>query len=902
MSMRAWWSRVCGSLRRGDALEREMDREMEFHLEMAARRNVDRGMSRDEARRNARLAFGSAEAFKEDARDARRARVAENVIADVRFALRSLRRSPSFTTAAVLTLALGIGASTAMFTVVNAVLLRPLPIPQPENFTYVGWEWSGADFIAALTDLQYEFVRDHNRAFEAVAAYRTREAHLGGPSAPHLVRGLQVSGGFFRAIGFRPGLGRGFDARELAVGGPAVVILGNAVWRTHFGADPGIVGRQIRLDEELHTVVGVLPPEFRFPPAIQYTGFLVPLILDPNPLARGNNTNVIGRLRAGSSQDARVADLRALGGAFRLAWPSIAGESGAFRLFTHVDVYVGALRRTLWVLFGAVSLVLLIACTNTATLLLVRASARQREIAVRASIGAGPGRIIQQLLTEGLILSVVAATLGVLFSIMVLRGFLAAAPTVLPAGADPSIDVRVLTYALAVSMLTGLIFGLASAVPAYRTRLQSVLLGGGYGSTTGSTRIREVLVFVQTTVAVVLLSSAVLLTTSFARLFGVDPGFDADGVMAVRLEGLSPEYDAERRERLVERLLERVRALPGVEYAAAAPSLPLERGLNYPVGLADPPEVAIGAAELRFVSPDYLATLGIPLRGGRDFDGNDVLGADRVAIVNEAFARRFWGEASPLGRTIRVGHHRSRWLVPPGDRHETRVIGVAADILETGLDRSPRPTVLLPRAQVRDQSVKQGGSAADDANRLRPLYTLQGTPLLLVRGAALGLLGTVRDAIVAEEPQLAPVVERLSAVVSRSVAAPRFRALLVGAFAGFALLLTGIGIYGVIASGVQHRRRELALRLALGANHTAVATAVVRRCLANVGGGALAGLLVFWAAQRVISAWLYDTSPGDPRVLAAAVAGLALVAATASWIPARRAMHIDPATALRLDY
>jgi hypothetical protein len=315
-----------------------------------------------------------------------------------------------------------------------------------------------------------------------------------------------------------------------------------------------------------------------------------------------------------------------------------------------------------------------------------------------------------------------------------------------------------------------------------------------------------------------------------------------------------------------------------VERAAAAPSLPLERGLNFPIDIPERPDLAIGAVELRFVSPGYLATLGVPLREGRGFDGTDVSGAEPVAIVNEAFARHFWHDASPIGRTIQIGHFRDRWRIPSSRQHQTRVIGVAADIHEVGLDRPAKPTVLVPRAQ-----------------------SAQGTPLLLVRGAAPTLGNELRELIIATEPRLAPAAERLSTVLSRSIAGPRFRTLLVGSFAAFALLLAGIGIYGVIASGVQHSRREIALRIALGAGGATVAAAVMRRCLANVVAGVLVGLAGYWALRRVLTSWLYEMTPEDPRVFAAAVVVLALVAAVASWIPTRRATRVDPATALRLD-
>lgn len=877
MTGQAWWSRLRGTLRRDEALEQEMEREMAFHVDMATHRNLERGLPPPAARRQATLAFGSTEAIKEEAREAHRARTLEHVVADVRFALRGLRRSPAFTVAAVLTLALGIAASAAIFTVVNAVLLRPLPIPHPEDFRYVGWAWAPNNDIPALTDLQYEFVRDHSRVLDAVASYRTQEVHVGDEAAAQPLRGLRVTSGFFRTVGMNPRLGRAFDASELETEA-AVVILSDQVWRTRFAADSAILGRAIRLDGEPRIVVGVMPPGFQFPPAPEHAGYLVPLVVRGSPGDEGHNTEVIGRVRHGTPAAVRDADLRTLSSAFRAAYPTVT-DTGSFRLFTHADVYVGAgPRRTLWLLFGASALVLLIACANTATLLLVRASARQREIAVRASIGAGPRRILQQLLTEGIVLSSIAATVGVLLSVVALRAFLAAAPNTLPIGAEPSVDARVLGFAIATSVVTGLAFGLGTALPAYRTRLQSILLGGSLGGTTGSLRLRDALVFLQSAVAVILLAGAALLAASFTRLIRVDAGFDMDRVVAIRLGRLPPGYSGARREQLVDRLMERVRALPGVEQVAAAPNLPLERGLNFPMDTPDRPELGIGAVELRFVSPGYLATLGIPLRGGRHFDDGDVAGAEPVAIVNEAFARHFWPDAQPVGRMIRIGHFRDRWRISPAGRHETRVVGVAADIHEVGLDRPAKPTVLVPRAQ-----------------------NAEGTPVLLVRGEPAALPSVLRDAVLAEEPRLAPVVERLSTVVRRSVAAPRFRTMLVGSFAGFSLLLAGIGIYGVIASGVQHRRREIALRLALGASRTAVARAVTRRCLTNVAAGVGVGLLGFWAMRRVLTSWLFDMTPEDPVVLGGAVAVLALVAVLASWLPTRRATRVDPATALRLD-
>jgi predicted permease len=385
------------------------------------------------------------------------------------------------------------------------------------------------------------------------------------------------------------------------------------------------------------------------------------------------------------------------------------------------------------------------------------------------------------------------------------------------------------------------------------------------------------LLVLETSSAVVLLACATLLIASFGRLMRVDPGFDLDRVLAVRLGPLPPTWDGARREQLVDRLLERIRAVPGIQHAAAAPNLPLERGMNFPVDTRERPDLAIGAVELRFVSPEYFSTLGIPLVAGRDFGQDDITGSEPVAIVNQEFGRRFWTDSSPIDRTIQVGHFRDRW-VNPGLAYQTRVIGVAADIREAGLDQPARPTVLLARSQSRE-----------------------GTPVLLVRGASSVLPGILRGVVRAEEPQLVPTVEPLSAVARRSIAGPRFRAMLIGMFAGSALLLAGIGIYGVIAAVVQQRTREIGIRLALGARGATVALEVVRRCLVAVGLGAVAGVIAFWPLRRILTTMLYDTSTGDPRLLALAVAVLALVAMLAAWVPARRAVRVDPASTLRLE-
>jgi len=874
MILRSWLVRLRGSVARG-RLDREMDAELQFHVDMAAERNRRAGLSPREARRQAIVAFGSTESYREEGRSAQRARAVENAVADIRFALRGLRRSPSFTVAALLTMALGIGASTAVFTVVDAVLLRPLPLPHAGDFGYVGWKYGKGGDIPALTGFQYEFLRSETRALEAVATYRTVEEYPGAGTDGAPIRGLRVTEHFFRVLGYSPLAGRAFDAREQAEGGPPVVVLGDALWRTRLGEDPAVIGRTIRLGDVPHTVIGVMPPQYAFPPVPEHTDYIVPMRFRVDPADEGHNYEILARARHAATAAQRAADLERTGNAFRAAYPGQA-EGGTFESYTHADVYAGDVRGTLWVLFGAVTLVLLIACANTATLLLVRASVRQRELAVRAAIGASPARVLQQLLAEGLVLSLPSAALGLLTSHLALRTILAAATAELPAAGGIRLDLRVLAYATVVSIITGLVFGLAAGLPAIRPRLQSVLAGGARGSTSVGTRSRELLVLGETAVAVMLLSGATVLATSFARLIRTDPGFDANAVVAVRLGRLPRGLASADRERLAERALERIRTLPGVEYATSASSLPLERGLNFPVDIAERPDLGIGAVELRFISPDYFKTLAVPLLQGRDFNAGDGVGSEPVAIVNQSFARHFWADAPPIGRTIQIGHFKDRWLNP---ERQTRVVGVVGNMRELGLDLEPKPTVLIPRAQ-----------------------SYEGSPLLLARAAASPeIQQRLREAVAVEEPRLTPEVERLAAVVDRSVATPRLRALIIATFAGSALLLAAIGIYGVIAALVQQRRREIGVRLALGATRSTIALAVLRRCLAHVATGAIAGLLAFRALSRVLDSLLYHTSTSDPRLLLAALAILTGAAALAAWIPARRAARVDPALSLRLD-
>lgn len=874
MSWRNIISRLRGSRVR-EELEREMDEEIKFHLHMSQQRNLRRGITEAEARRMAAVQFGSVESFKEEAREEQRVRWLENIAADVRFTWRTLRAAPVFAIAAILTIALGIGANTAVFSVVNGVLLRPLPMPAPHQIVYVGWQWPSGGVIPSLSAYQYEYVREHSTSLRAVATYRTSEVHMGQDEAARPARGLRVSQEFFEVVGLSPALGRTFDEQEHAAGGPDVAILGDGIWRTRFGGDPAVLGRTVMLDGAPHRVIGIMPPDFRLPDEPEHDDFLVPLRLQADPADEGHNSLVIARTASNASDDQVSADLAAVSRSFREQHPDLASATEKFATLSYTDVFVGDLRRTLWVLLGAVTLVLLIACANTATLLLVRGTVRQQEMAVRATLGAGRGRLLQQLLTEGVLLSLVAAGIGLFISNWGVRALLAVAPDSIPRVDEIGVDTMVLGYTLLISVGTGLVFGLAAAAPALGGSLASTLRDGSRTMASRG-RARDVLVLAETTFAMVLLTGASLLIVSFAKLTSVDAGFESESIAAVRLGRLPPDYEGESLALLEERVVTRLAATPGVTAVAGASNFPLERGLNFPVDTREHPELGLGDIELRSITPEYFESIGVPLIAGRTFSAQDAQNAPRVAIVNQAFARRFWPDENPVGKYIQIGHYKDRWIDPQFEG-QTLVVGLAADMREIGLDQPPKPTVLLSRMQ----------------------HRFRGPAIIVHTAKPAAMIPSIRAAVLEVDSRLTPEVEPMQRIVDRSVAAPRFRMLMLGAFAATGLLLAAIGIYGVIASSVQQRIREIGLRIALGATRASVVGQVMRRCLKLVCGGLLLGLVISLWLGKFVSSMLYGTTPADPVALSAVALGLLVVGAAAGLVPALRAARLDPALTLR---
>jgi predicted permease len=879
MSWKALRARLRGS-RHADALEQDMDEELAFHIDMATRRNIANDMSADEARRHALITFGAQDAVREEAREARRSRALEIFLTDSHFAFRIFHRAPTFALATILTMAIAIAANTTMFSVINAALLRPMPFPDADRVHYLAWDFNVGNRIPSLTAFQYEYVRDNTRALQDVAVYGEASWTRSDDVRIDPVEGLRATPSFVGVTGVRPLLGRVFTAGDAVDGAPAVVLLGEDFWRRELGGTPDIVGRTVTLDAVPRVVIGVLPASFRFPASPDNTDFIAPLAVHADPSDEGHNSAVIARARPDVTAEQVDADMQRLTSGFRAAYPALAGEREGFATMTHREIYVADMRVTLFVLFGAVLCVLLIGCANTANLLLVRAGARRREIAVRASLGAGRRRIVQQLLTEGLVLATCAGALGVLLGVWGLGALMRILPPS-PALYDVSIDGRVLAFVVCVTIVTGLVFGFAAALPALRTDLNATLRGSGRGATAASGRVRELLVVGETALAVVLLAGAGLLIASFGRLQSVDPGFDADRVVAVRYGRMSSEFSSSvARAALRSAILERVRAVPGVEAAAIAPNFPMERGMNFPIAPVQNESLGKGAIELRAVSPSYLATLGVALRSGRDIAASDATG-ERVAIVNRQLAETWWPGENPVGKAIRIGRYGGEWM-SPGFVGDVRVIGVSEDIRERGLDQPVRNTVLVPAEQWPDFL---------DAPRVMVRTSNPEMTVPQIAAALAPLTPNMKP----------PVVEPLATIVDRTVATPRLRTLILSIFAACALLLAAIGIYGVIASLVQQTTREIGVRMVLGATTTGIAASVMRRCLLMLGVGALIGIACALGATRLLTAMLFEVSPSDVRVFAVVLGVLGLAGGAAGFIPAWRASRVDPGVALRAE-
>jgi predicted permease len=795
---------------------------------------------------------------------------------DLRYALRSLRRAPGFTLVASLTLALGFGANTAMFSVIQAVLLRPLPYHEPDQLVMV-WEHNlprqrDRNVVSPANYLRW---RERATSFTDLAMYTWSSTVFTGGDAPERVSGRSVTTNLFSVLGAPPALGRVFTAEEGVPGGPEVIILGHGLWQRRFGGDPSVVGRPVAIAGGTATVVGVMPAAFR---ALGTEEYWEPFTIGAETREpQGRYAMVLGRLKPGISPERAGAEMITIARGLEGEFPDFdAGWSATVVPLT--EQVVGGARQMLLVLLGAVALVLLIACANVANLTLVRATGRARETAVRIALGAPRGRLARQWLLESLVLAALGGAAGLLLGVWGVDLLKALAPSDVPRLTEIRLDGGVLVVTALAVLIVGLLAGLPAAV-GMRSR-HSALAEATQRTTAGGAtqRWRQGLVVVQLALALMLLAGAGLMVRSLGRLLAVNPGFDPTGVLTVELSLPSALYeDGPRRNAFFDQVLEQVRGMPGVSAAGAVSALPLT-GLASATSfrVVDRPEPAAGqwpVADIRSVDEGYFPALGIPLKRGRLPAASDAPSSPPAVVINETMARQLWPDGDPIGARVRVN-----WNDP---EMEPAVVGVVGDVRHSGLDGDVRPMIYYPRGQ-----------------------SPSGYMVLVVRSVTdpLALAASIRGVVRQLDPAL-PVgdIVPMPEYVRRSVADRRYPMLLLGLFGGLAVTLAAIGLYGVVAHGVGLRSREFGVRIALGATPGDLARLVLTGAGALAVGGVVLGTAGALASTRVLTHLLYGVAPSDPGTLAGAAVLLALVVLFAAWLPARRAARVDPMTALRSE-
>ena len=865
--------------------ESELDKELRFHIEQQIANNVAAGMSPEEARRHAQLEFGGIDRVKEDVRDTRWEFHLENLFRDLQYALRSLRKDRRFALIAIFAIALGIGPSTAIFSVVNTALLRPLPYRDPSRLVWAD------EFIPRINDWAVpnpEFTNwsTHNHTFEAMAAYDGgNQSNLTGAGEPERIEASGVTANFLAVLGIQPALGRTFLPDEDRPSGPPVVLLTDSLWRRKFSADRDIVGKSIDLDGQAHTVVGVLPATFRLPDRHEVPQCLLAFQLPPKvdwAAQRLRLTRVIGRLAPGVSLSQAQADLATLAAESNSAIPAafVRTRDGLQVQLTPLhQKIVGDVRPALLVLLIAVLFVLLIACVNVANLQLVRTAGRHKELAVRVAIGAERARLFQQLLTEGAALAAAGGAAGLLLAAISVRLLRVSLPVTIAQIGVISIDRSVLLFALTIVCLTAILFGLAPALRASKPDVNDVLKEGG-SRTTGfyiHRGYRSALVVMEFTLAFLLLIGSGLLIRSFICLSSVAPGFDSTNVLTVSTELPDSKYSTDQqRQAFFSRILDRLRPLPGVRSIGLTTQLPFSRSWGSSSFLIEgQPEPSRGTAPMVFnneVSSDYFQTMRIPLLTGRSFSLADLAPDSHVIIVSAVFAQRFLPAANPLSKRVRLRGPESPW---------STVVGVVGDVHYAGLDHVSDPQVYLPYSGENAASASVVIRSDQDPRDLAP---------------------AVRAQFAAVDPAQ-PVfdITTMQQRVEDSIETPRFNMTVLTIFASLALALATVGIYGVISYFVSQRTREIGIRMALGAKPSQVLRLVLGQGFVMILVGLALGLAGSLLLTRYLANLLYGVRPADPLTIVFVTALLVCVALAACYIPARRAAAVDPLVALRYE-
>jgi putative ABC transport system permease protein len=865
-------------------IDQEFEHELDAHLDMLADENVRRGMSPEEARRAARIRLGGQTQLKETNRELHGLPALETFLQDTRYAFRMLRKNPGFTAVAVLTLALGIGANTAIFSVVYAMLLKPLPYSHPEQLLTVfeaqpqagvnATGWSYANFAE---------LREQNRIFSDMAGSQQHQLTLTGRGEPSVVNTSVVTPELFSVFGQRPIVGRPFYPEDGKPGAPAAVILSENLWRGSFGADPKVIGSSINLDKRSFTIVGVMPAVFRFPILTASEQLWIPLVQDPlfgswMDRRGGHWLQVTGRLKPGVSMTQAQAELDAIGARLAKEFPA-ENDGWTIRFVPLKQKIVGNVKSALLVLMGAVGLVLLIACANIANLLLTRATSRAREIAVRTALGAGRSRIVRQLLSETLVLGLLGGLAGIALAYVGVQGLTALMPQDLPQVNAIRVDNFVLGFALLLSAVASCAFGLAPALFAANSNLQSSLREGGTrsGESGNRRRARSFLAAGEIALAMVLLVAAGLLLRSFSKLTAVSPGFDAQHVVQADISLPRFQYSLPQQwAAFSEELLMRLQSEPGMRDAAVVVPRPMTDGfVNLGFDIVGNPPASAGAsrtANYVSVSPDYFRVMEIPLRAGRLFDQHDVAASPRVSLISEAMARIYFPNQNPLGKQIVFGF-------PPDIGAAREIVGVVGDVRDVALAQDPGAMMYVPYAQApfwgANVVVRSTLSAASVASTIR------------------------RDVQQIDKDLPVTDVAMMKDTIDATLAQPKFRTFLLGLFAAMALVLAATGIFGVISYSVSRRTNEIGIRITLGASRNTILRMVLRETLMLTGAGLVLGLPSALAASHLLGHMLFSVSANDPATLAAVAFTLGLIAAIAGYIPARRAMRVDPMVALR---
>jgi putative ABC transport system permease protein len=878
------WSRLRSWLEatlRRSRMESEMDVELRFHVEAHAENLVRGGIARDEAMRRARLEFGGAEQIKEECREARGVTLVESLVQDLRYGVRMFVKNPGFTVAAVIALALGIGANTALFGVVNGVLLRPLPYRDPSRLVVVSLFNQKIQETFPLCDADFLDWRAQNQVFTAVAAFSGNRFNITGSGVPEQILGDTVTAEFFSTLGVKPVLGRTFLPNEDRPGSPRLVVLSYSIWQRRYSSNPGVIGQTIVLNGSNSAVIGIMPPRFLPSPEIQ---LWTNLVMEPPTFRGPYYLTGQARLKPGVTIEQARAELGIIAHRIEQQNP-LTNSNMNFLVRPLEEAIVGDVRPALLVLLGAVAFVLLIASANVANLLLARAAVREKEVAIRAALGASRARLTRQLLTESVLLAAIGGLLGLLLARWGVRLLLELRPGNLPRLEEIAIDGRVLGFTCLISLASGILFGLVPAVQSGRSDLNKVLKEGGRSAADGQgrSRMRSVLVVAEIALSVVLLAGAGLMLKSFLRLQAVSPGINPDNALTMQITLPQRQYhDDSQLLSFYQHLLEKVQTLPGVDSAGVGMSLPpnlLEVTDYFTIeGQEAVSERMLGLADLVFVSPDYFRALGVPLVKGRYFTAADRVDSAKIAIVNQTLAHHYWPNENPIGKRLKTGgaeRPKSPWM---------EVVGVVGDIKYSGLDAAPELELYEPYQQAAWPS----------------MYLVVRTSSELRNPATLA--SAVQNAVWSLDKDL-PVahIRTMRQLLSESVEQPRFRTVLLEVFALIALSLATVGIYGVLAYSVSQRRHEIGVRMAMGAKRSDVLWMVVGQGMFLTLIGVAIGVAGAFVLTRFLSTLLYGVRPTDPVTFVVVPLLLACVALFACYVPARRAIRVDPMAALRYE-